>query len=140
LKKLPPDVDFETKEILKQLSQSHRYLAELKGISKTIPQQSILISTLPLLEAKDSSAIENIITTHDEVYQETLFEDFVKNPNAKEVKNYAKALIYGFEKINEKNIITNNLICEIQSIIVNNNAGFRKLPGTVLKNTQKLIF
>jgi Fic family protein len=142
LKKLPPEVDLETKEILKQLSQSHRYLAELKGISKTIPQQSILINTLPLLEAKDSSAIENIITTHDEVYQETLFEDIVKNPAAKEVKNYAKALIYGFEKMKEKKIITSNIICEIQSIIVNNNAGFRKLSGTVLKNdlTGQIIY
>lgn len=65
ISELPPSKDIETKDVLRQTPQAHRYLAELKGISKTIPNQSILINTLPLLEAKDSSAIENIITTHD---------------------------------------------------------------------------
>jgi len=65
LPELPPQTDIETKAVLRQTANAHRYLAELKGISKTIPNQAILINTLPLLEAKDSSAIENIITTHD---------------------------------------------------------------------------
>ncbi|BBB33009.1 filamentation induced by cAMP protein fic [Thermotomaculum hydrothermale] len=131
---LPPKIDVETKAILKQLSQSHRYLAELKGIAKTIPNEAILINTLPLLEAKDSSAIENIITTHDEVYKESLFESFISNPNAKEVHQYAKALKTGYNALKEKKLITNKIILDIQEIIVSNNAGYRKLPGTELKN------
>ena len=134
LQPLPPNFDFETRAILKQLSQANRYLAELKGVSKTIPNEVILINTLPLLEAKDSSAIENVITTHDEIYQEGLFEDFISNPKAKEVQQYANALKIGFDALKNNEIITNLTIQKIQQIIVGNNAGFRKLPGTELKN------
>ncbi len=134
VKSLPPDIDVETKSVLRQLTAASRYLAELKGISKTIPNQDILIATLPLLEAKDSSAVENIITTHDELYKESLFEDLVKNPAAKEVQNYARALRIGYEKIKKSNLFTQNHILEIQSEIIQNNAGYRQLPGTALKN------
>ena len=95
LQELPVASDVETKPVLRQLAQAHRYLAELKGISKTIPNQGILINTLPLLEAKDSSAIENIITTHDELYKETLFGELYSNASAKEVQNYSQALRSG---------------------------------------------
>ena len=135
LNMLPPSFDVETKAILKQLSQTYRFLAELKGISKTIPNEAILINTLPLLEAKDSSAIENIITTHDEVYKEGLYENFISNPNAKEVQNYAKALKTGYDALKNKQLLTNSIILNIQKIIVSNNAGYRRLPGTELKNT-----
>ena len=131
---LPPNIDVETKSILRQAAKAHRFLAELKGTSKTIPNQSILIYTLPLLEAKDSSAVENIITTHDELYRESLFENLVTNPAAKEVQNYANALRLGYEKIKSGKPLTINLILEIQSVIVKNEAGLRKLPGTELKN------
>jgi len=134
LPELPPQTDIETKAVLRQTANAHRYLAELKGISKTIPNQAILINTLPLLEAKDSSAIENIITTHDELYRESLFDDFISNPSAKEVQNYSQALRNGYEKIKATGIFTNNQILEIQANIENNNAGLRKLPGTNLKN------
>ena len=66
---LPLSVELETKPVLKKLAQAHRALAELKGVTGIIPNQTILISTLSLQEAKDSSAIENIITTHDELYK-----------------------------------------------------------------------
>ncbi|MBF0303871.1 MAG: Fic family protein [Desulfamplus sp.] len=136
ISELPPSKDVETKKVLRQTAQAHRCLAELKGISKTIPNQSILINTLPLLEAKDSSAIENIITTHDELYKEDLFGDFINNANAKEVRDYSQALKAGFEKIKKRGCLTNNQIIEIQSYIEKNNAGFRKLSGTELKNQQ----
>jgi Fic family protein len=72
LTKLPLLVDLETKNVLKALPAAHAALAELKGIASTIPNQNILINTLGLQEAKDSSAIENIITTHDELYKTEL--------------------------------------------------------------------
>jgi len=131
---LPPDQELETRAVLKQAGRAHRFLAELKGVSKTIPNQNILIYTLPLIEAKDSSAIENIIVTLDELYKEDLFENLVKSPAAKEVRNYAAALRKGFALVKEKWLLTNNILLEVQAVIENSRAGFRKLPGTELKN------
>lgn len=133
---LPPEFDLETKVILKQLAVAHRYLAELKGIAQTIPDRSILIRTLALQEAKDSSAIENIITTHDELYKSDLFADQFESPAAKEVHRYAKALVQGFNLIKDDKLLTVNRIIEIQKVLEDNDAGVRKIPGTVLKNTK----
>ncbi len=131
---LPPDADLETKAVLKKLPSAHRRLAELKGISSTIPNESILINTLTLQEAKDSSAIENIITTHDELYKAQLFEDFFLNASAKEVNNYAEALKTGFQMIRKQKILKSSHILTIQQILEQNDAGYRKLPGTALVN------
>ena len=134
LPKLPPNADIETRAILKKAASAHRYLAELKGVSATIPNQDILINTLPLQEAKDSSAIENIITTQDALYKEELFPERTNNIAAKEVRNYVAALHRGFELVREKGLITANNIREIQAKLELNSAGFRKLPGTALVN------
>jgi Fic family protein len=131
---LPPKIDLETKKVLKALPAAHAALAELKGIASTIPNQSILINTLGLQEAKDSSAIENIITTHDDLYKSGLNLDASKSLEAKEVQNYISALKHGFDLISENRLLTNNMILKIQEILEDNNAGFRKLPGTALKN------
>lgn len=66
---LPPAVELETRAILKKSASAHRFLAELKGVSASMPNQGLLINTLSLQEAKDSSAIENIITTHDALFR-----------------------------------------------------------------------
>jgi Fic family protein len=133
LEPLPPAIDLETKAVLKKAASAHRYLAELKGVSGAIPNQEILINTLSLQEAKDSSAIENIITTNDDLYREELFPDYAVNASAKEVSNYVKALKTGFSLISEHKLLTSNHIQSIQSILEKNRAGFRKLPGTDLK-------
>ena len=132
----PPDVNFETVPVLKKAALAHRYLAELKGISRSIPNQAILINTLSLQEAKDSSAIENIITTHDELFKEELFPEFASTDSAKEVRNYVTALKRGFELVRKKFLLTNTHILAIQEELEKNKAGFRKLPGTELKNDQ----
>ena len=134
LKKLPLEKDIETKIVLKKLSSAHRALAELKGIVSSIPNESILINTLGLQEAKDSSAIENIITTYDDLYKAELKFGRFKSLDAKEVQNYIAALKKGFQLISKNNILSNNDVIEIQSVLENNDAGFRKVPGTVLKN------
>jgi Fic family protein len=134
LKKLPLKQDIETKKVLKKLASAHRALAELKGIVSSIPNENILINTLGLQEAKDSSAIENIITTHDDIFKAELNLDGFKSLNAKEVQNYISALKKGFGFIKKNKILTNNDIIEIQSELEKNNAGFRKVPGTALKN------
>jgi len=133
LQELPPATELETKAILKSVAVAHRYLAELKGISETIPNQSILINALGLQEAKDSSAIENIITTHDEVYKAELFSGFVSS-STKEIQNYVQALQTGFELVKKEQLLTCNHILAIQKTLEKNDAGFRKVPGTGLKN------
>lgn len=134
--KLPLNTDLETKEVLKKVAKARSALAELKGIATTMPNESILINTLSLQEAKDSSAIENIITTHDELYQSDSNRNDFKSVASKEVYNYAIALRNAFKVVKQQGFISNKNILEIQSTIENNNAGFRKLPGTTLKNEQ----
>jgi len=134
LRELPLSVDMETKAVLKSLPKAHAALAELKGIASTIPNQSILINTLGLQEAKDSSEIENIITTHDELYKSGLNLDSFNSLQAKEVQNYIGALKRGFELVKRRGLITNSIILEIQEELEKNSAGFRRLPGTALKN------
>ena len=131
---LPLEIDLETRVVLKKLVRSHQALAELKGIAATIPNESILINTLALQEAKDSSAIENIITTQDELFRSDAASQTFVTLAAKEVHSYAEALRYGFEQVKKQGLLTNNHILAIQSIIEENSAGFRKLPGTALKN------
>jgi len=132
---LPLDWDVETKTVLKSLPSAHAALAELKGIASTMPNQSILINTLGLQEAKDSSAIENIITTHDDLYKSELNLDSYKSLNAKEVQNYIAATKTGFDLISKTGLLTNRIVLKIQEVLEGNKAGFRKLSGTTLKNT-----
>lgn len=133
---LPPNAELETRAVLKQLASAHRYLAELKGKAATIPNESILINTLVLQEAKDSSEIENIITTHDEMYQGEIFSDYIKSPAAKEVSRYRHALTAGFEQVRNGKSLSVSLILDIHEVLEQNSAGIRRLPGTALKNDQ----
>ncbi len=86
---LPPQTELETRAVLKKLAPAHRYLAELKGMTATIPNEHILINTLVLQEARDSSEIENVITTQDDLYKANLFADYIKNPAAKEGREFS---------------------------------------------------
>ena len=128
------NVDLKTEKILEQLTISSRALAELKGYANTIPNMHILINAVTINEAKDSSAIENIVTTHDDIYK-VLTESGYKEENAKEVVDYRNAIWNGFEQIKKDGYINTNTIIKIQGIIEHNNAGIRKLPGTELKNS-----
>lgn len=136
LKSLPPAGELESKKVLRQALQANRRLAELKGLCLTIPNQSILINTLALQEAKDSSAIENIITTQDDLFKETAFPEFALNAAAKEVANYVSALHIGYRRVSTTRMLTANHLIEIQTELERNRAGFRKLPGTELKNME----
>jgi len=131
---LPPKGDIETKAVLRKTAVAHRYLAELKGISTSIPNQNILIDTLSLQEARESSAIENIISTFDDVYQSNYQNQSFASAAAKEVHAYSRALKKGFELVQQQGLLTNKIILEIQQEIEHNKAGFRKLPGTKLIN------
>ena len=131
---LPLRREVETKAVLKQAAKAHRRLAELKGAVLSIPNKTILINTLSLQEAKDSSAVESIITTHDELYKAELSFHTATSPAAKEVQSYSGALIHGFELVKKHELLTCNDIIEIYRRIKHNQAGFRNTPGTALIN------
>ena len=133
---LPFKQEIETRAVLKKLAKAHRALAELKGVASGMPNQSILISTLSLQEAKDSSAIENIITTDDDLYRSDYSAQHFLSVAAKEVHNYAAALRDGFDQVKRSGLLTHKDILEIHAAIEGNRAGTRKLPGTALKNEQ----
>jgi Fic family protein len=125
----------ETPTVLRKVATASRRLAELKGVVASVPNPTILINSLVLQEAKDSSAIENIVTTHDDLYRESLFPEYDTPIAAKEVRHYVQALKTGFDLVKQQGILTNNHIVQIQQELEKNNAGFRKLPGTALKNS-----
>ena len=128
------ELELETPAVLRALAGAHRKLAELKGAAKTIPNESILISTLGLQEAKDSSAIESIITTHDELYQTEGNEPSRQSLQAKEVRNYAAALWDGLSEVRASGLIRLSTVLRVQERIEKNNAGLRSQAGTTLKN------
>ena len=133
LEKLPLKMDLETKEVLKQLSKTSRALAELKGIANTMPNQNILINAIMINEAKSSSSIENIVTTHDEIYK-AMVKTNDSTPAAKEVVDYRSAIWEGYNLIKEYEFLNINIIIKIQEKLEHNNAGIRRVPGTVIKN------
>ncbi|MEA3384442.1 MAG: Fic family protein [Campylobacterota bacterium] len=139
--KLPITKDIETKEILKKSILANSALAKLNGVSKIIPNSNILINSLALQEAKDSSEIENIITTHDELYKADLD---IKNIShaTKEVQNYKNALLKGYHLVIDNKLLLKKYIVEIQKELEQNDAGVRKQSGTNLANakTGEVIF
>lgn len=129
------DYDLKTPKILEALNEATRSLAELKGLASSIPNQHILINAITINEAKDSSAIENIVTTHDSIYK-VLTESGFKEEAAKEVVDYRSAIWRGYEIIKEKGFISTNVLVELQSMIEPNKTGIRKTPGTNLVNSK----
>lgn len=139
---LPLPMDLESKAVLRKTKEASRALAELKGVALSMPNQNILISTLSLQEAKDSSAIENIITTNDELYQNDMMAEQFTSTAAKEVYRYACALRNGYEQVKQTGLLNNNMIRCMQAELEGNNAGFRSQSGTALKNdaTGEIIY
>jgi len=125
---------FENATLLKKLVSAHRHLAELKGLVQSMPNPGILVNTLGLQEAKDSSEIENIVTTHDELFRQSLHPEAGASAATKEVARYRQALDIGWRSVQDSGLLTLNHILAIQAEIELNRAGFRKTPGTSLKN------
>ncbi|MGG9962661.1 Fic family protein [Ferruginibacter sp. SUN106] len=134
LPNLPP-IDFiESPEILRHLAKAARHLGELNGLCASLPDPQLLINTIVLQESKDSSAIENIVTTQDELYK-AASEEGTASHAAKEVLSYREALYVGLEKMTtQKNLLMTNTMIEIVQTIKQNKSGIRTSPGTALKN------
>lgn len=131
---LPLSDDVETKAVMKQTTIASRKLGELNGIVEKIPNPEILIRTLSLQEAMDSSSIESIITTHDELYKAEIGANKYSTGAAKEVSTYADALMEVFAIVKERELITEGMIKEIYRHIKHNNAGYTTTPGKKLIN------
>ena len=130
---LPPSADLETRAVLKSCINARVALAELKQAADLIPNQAMLINTLPLLEAKDSSEIENIVTTSDKLFRFAEHDDQADSAT-KEALRYRRALYEGWKALSQRPLNTNSAetIC---SQIKGGQMSVRKVPGTNLTNT-----
>lgn len=139
---LPPKAEIETRAILKKTIAASRALSELKGAITKLPNPSLFIDTIQLQEAQASSAIENIITTHDELFRQSIADKKIENQAVKEVLHYKDALWHGLEVMKKKPLLTTNLFIKLAQLIKENNAGIRNTPGTQLKNpaTGKVVY
>jgi len=131
---LPPAGFSESQDIFRHLARASRHLGELNGLCASLPDPQLLINTIVLQESKDSSAIENIVTTQDELYKAAT-EETTTSHAAKEVLSYREALYAGLEKMQaQKNLLLTNTMIEIVQTIKQNKSGIRSTPGTSLKN------
>lgn len=131
---LPPKAGIETVAILKKAILASRALSELKGAITNLPNPALFIDTINLLEAQDSSAIENIITTQDELFKASVADRKIENSATKEVIHYKDAFWYGIEQLNKRPFLATNLFISIMQIIKENQSGIRNIPGTKLTN------
>jgi Fic family protein len=132
---LPPKTELENTEILKTAIKANKAVAELKGVAKTIPNQAILINSLPLQEAKLSSAIENVLTTNDKLFEAFATKSGGYDPQTKEVLRYKEALWNGYDRLKENNLLTTNLFIDIFQKIKETTAGIRNTPGTKISTS-----
>ena len=140
LPRLPPQANIETRAVLKQCITARAALGELKQAALRIPNQAMLINTLPLLEARASSEIENIVTTTDKLFRNVGSEDQADSAT-KEALRYSRALFEGFQNLKEHPLGTRTAerIC---STIKGEDMAVRKVPGTALVNnaTKEIVY
>lgn len=129
---LPPVADIESRPLLKACIEARAALAELKSVGGAIPNQAVLINTIPLLEAQASSEIENIVTTSDALFRYAQDEQ-AADPATKEALNYRAALREGFDSLAERPLGTGTAV-RVCSRLKNRHMDIRRVPGTALKN------
>lgn len=136
----PPKAATESIVVLKACIAARAALAELKQAGQLLPNQALLINLLPLLEAKDSSEIENIVTTSDKLFQYAQ-EEGAADPATKEALRYRTALYEGFLQLAKKPLCTNTVV-QVCSTIKGSHMDIRKIPGTTLanQNTGQIIY
>ena len=130
---LPPTGDIETKRVLKALVEARTALAELRGAGNLIPNQAMLINSIPTLEAQASSEIENIVTTADRLFRYASDGNANADPATKEALNYRKALYVGSDLLQRRPVST-AMAANICSIVEGVDMDVRKVPGTALVN------
>ena len=136
---LPPDTDLETKAILKQCIPARAALAELKQAAERIPNQGMLVNTMPLLEAQASSEIENIVTTPDRLFQYR-HDAEAADPATKEALRYSQSLFDGYRSLTRRPLSTRTAE-QVCSIIKGIDMTIRRVPGTALaRSTGEIVY
>ncbi|GAB3909756.1 Fic family protein [Larkinella knui] len=136
LPNLSTKVDLNDARIIQVLIQAARNLGELNGLCATLPDPMLLLNTLVLQESRDSSAIENIVTTQDELFRASI-DELSENSAAKEVLNYREAMYTGLARMqSQRNLIVTNTMIEVVQTIKQNRSAIRNAPGTALRNAQ----
>lgn len=138
---LPPKKDIETKAVLKKVITASRALSRLSGAMNLIPDPTVLINSIPLLEAQASSEIENIVTTNDELFRAAHITEAESSPATKEALRYRTALAEGSAVIAARPITT-SLAQRVCSILNGYEVSVRTLPGTYIGDgrTKKRIY
>jgi Fic family protein len=131
---LPPRADVESHAILKRCIEARTALAEFKTAGELLPNQGILINTIPLLEAHGSSAIENIVTTTDALFRHAAIGEHSADPQTREALHYRTALYEGFKSLARRPLSTATAV-EVCSTIKGAPMDIRRIPGTTLTNT-----
>ena len=140
LPKLPPKAEIETREVLKKWGLARSAIAELRIAGQTIPDQSVLVGAIPLLEAKDSSEIENIVTTNDALFREAALESDDGDPGAKEGLRYRKALYNALDAIKTRPLSSRTVI-EICRTVTSIDLDVRAIPARLTnKHTGEVIY
>ena len=140
---VPPKIELENKRILKKAISANRELANMVGFCKQLPNEAIFYHSAFLIkEAKDSSEIENIVTTNDELYQALASSKIVTDPNTREVLHYIDALWVGLKEMENTKVLTTRTFIKIVNTIKENNQGIRVHPGTKIQNdkTKEIIY
>ncbi len=133
LPSLPPQAEIESRAVLKACIEARAALAELKQAGALIPNQAVLINSIPLLEAQASSEIENIVTTTDRLFQFADDREALADPATKEALRYRTALREGFESLAKHPLSTRTAV-EICCTIKGVDMDVRRTPGTALVN------
>jgi len=132
---LPPNAEIETRAVLKKCVAARTALAELRLAGHLIPDQSVLVHAIPNLEARDSSAVENIVTTNDALFREASLGDHGATPATKEAARYRNALYSAIEAIKMRPLST-RIAVEVCRAITGIDLDVRRTPGTTLANSQ----
>ena len=130
---LPPKAEIETREVLKRCVGARTALAELRMAGQLMTDQTVLINSIPILESKASSEIENIVTTHDALFREASLFEADADPAAKEALRYRTALYDGFKTLEKRSLTTRSAV-EICRLVKGVDLDIRATPGTTLRN------
>ena len=131
---LPPGADIETRQVLKKCIAARTALVELRLAGHLIPDPSVLVHAIPNLEARDSSAVENIVTKNDALFREASFGDHEATPATKEAARYRNALYAAIEAIKTRPFST-RIAVEVCRAITGIDLDIRRNPGTTLANS-----
>ncbi len=133
LPELPPKVDLESRAVLKACIGARAAVAELKQAGRLLPNQDVLINTIPLLEARASSEIENIVTTTDELFKFAQADREARDPATKEALRYRTALRRGVESLKKRPLVTATAV-DVCRTLLGIDLDVRRVPGTALLN------